>query len=334
MRSSMLHDDSKQNITSNYTAIESWFKKLSDKEKSEFKEYALFNCQFVIIELADLSEAFQLFDSQNARGKPLEPYDLLKAFHLREMFLNTPQEKLSCVKTWEDSIDNRLLKPTLAEFLFRIRKWAKGEDAGYFTKEDIDEFKGINLSKFKAFPYLKPYLMNDSLVEEIQSNAVNQALNLTVPYPFQITQMILNGKRFFEYVNFYTTTYSNIFTKQNSDFLIFYNENCNYEGSGGTGDTYVRQLFEALIICYFDKFGSSDFEVFYRLLYKYAYILRLKQYSVRYNSIDKYLRENNNPFKLIENAYYPFELYGAKINSEKPDLIKHSVPQIEKQFNL
>lgn len=33
----------------------------------------------------DISEAFQFFDSQNARGKALYPHDLLKAYHLREM---------------------------------------------------------------------------------------------------------------------------------------------------------------------------------------------------------------------------------------------------------
>ena len=31
-----------------------------------------------------LAEAFQLFDSQNNRGKSLEPHDLLKAYHLRQ----------------------------------------------------------------------------------------------------------------------------------------------------------------------------------------------------------------------------------------------------------
>jgi hypothetical protein len=39
----------------------------------------------VIINVDKVEEAFQLFDSQNTRGKELDPHDLLKAYHLREM---------------------------------------------------------------------------------------------------------------------------------------------------------------------------------------------------------------------------------------------------------
>ena len=44
-----------------------------------------------------LSEAFQLFDSQNNRGKSLEPHDLLKAYHLRKQY--SEDEKI--VEKWE-----------------------------------------------------------------------------------------------------------------------------------------------------------------------------------------------------------------------------------------
>ncbi len=43
------------------------------------------NCSMVYVKLVSLEEAFQFFDSQNARGKPLAPYDLLKAYHLRSL---------------------------------------------------------------------------------------------------------------------------------------------------------------------------------------------------------------------------------------------------------
>ncbi|MGC6756730.1 hypothetical protein ACP0GT_25630, partial [Escherichia coli] len=47
-------------------------------------DFLLNRCQVVCFVLQDISEAFQFFDSQNARGRDLAPHDLLKAFHLRE----------------------------------------------------------------------------------------------------------------------------------------------------------------------------------------------------------------------------------------------------------
>ena len=41
--------------------------------------------EVVVLTVTELTEAFQLFDSQNTRGKALYPHDLLKAYHLREI---------------------------------------------------------------------------------------------------------------------------------------------------------------------------------------------------------------------------------------------------------
>ena len=49
------------------------------------KEYIENRCELIVVITSDVSEAFQFFDSQNARGKALYPHDLLKAYHLREM---------------------------------------------------------------------------------------------------------------------------------------------------------------------------------------------------------------------------------------------------------
>src|SRR5690606_32020055 len=74
------HKISKDNITYNSRLIQNWLKKISDIEN--FKNQLLEKSEFVLFTVYDQDEAFQLFDSQNARGKSLEPYDLLKAFHL------------------------------------------------------------------------------------------------------------------------------------------------------------------------------------------------------------------------------------------------------------
>ena len=53
----------------------------------------------VEVVLQDISEAFQFFDSQNARGKDLEPHDLLKAYHLGALKC-TKEEKMFLLITF------------------------------------------------------------------------------------------------------------------------------------------------------------------------------------------------------------------------------------------
>lgn len=73
------------NIHSNFMFIREWFSLKSDETKQAFVKALDDILEVVVISVEKVSEAFQLFDSQNARGKALDPHDLLKAYHLREM---------------------------------------------------------------------------------------------------------------------------------------------------------------------------------------------------------------------------------------------------------
>ena len=72
----LTHSISKNNVIENYQCIKNY----SIPDKEAFNNYLLDVCEMVCVELDDLDEAFQFFDSQNARGKSLESYDLLKAY--------------------------------------------------------------------------------------------------------------------------------------------------------------------------------------------------------------------------------------------------------------
>ena len=131
------NDISKANIQNNY--------KLIERRISEFEESTILflfnNCQLVRVVLGNISEAFQFFDSQNARGKDLEPHDLLKAFHLREMNNSSTEiERKKAVEDWEEMDSNRLSK-LFALYLYRIRNWSKGRSARYFTKNEVGRRK-------------------------------------------------------------------------------------------------------------------------------------------------------------------------------------------------
>ena len=49
------------------------------EDKKVFLDFICHKCQLVRIVTDDIDEAFRVFDSQNYRGKPLAPHDLLKA---------------------------------------------------------------------------------------------------------------------------------------------------------------------------------------------------------------------------------------------------------------
>ena len=133
-------DISQVNIRRNYQEASDLIKAYSFSE--EHVEFLLQHCEVVIFYLEKLSEAFQFFDSQNARGRELEPHDLLKAYHLREFHSVTSSDvKRETVAAWEE-IETDKLTETFSKYLYRIRAWGRGQSARYFSKNHIELFKG------------------------------------------------------------------------------------------------------------------------------------------------------------------------------------------------
>ncbi|MFA0121734.1 DUF262 domain-containing protein, partial [Vibrio sp. 10N.261.48.A2] len=121
-----------ENLKNNAQVISERVASLSSTEKQELLDFVLNKCELIQVTLDDLSEAFQFFDSQNARGKALAPHDLLKAYHLREMMDSTEQtERLHHVSLWEQGVnpddDSANLRTIMGEFLFRMRRWVDGD---------------------------------------------------------------------------------------------------------------------------------------------------------------------------------------------------------------
>lgn len=168
--------------------------------------YLMNKCKVSVIEMPSecLSEAFQLFDSQNNRGKALEPHDLLKAYHLRA--IDTTEQSESTVENWERYVDDDLLnlRDLFNKHLFRIRRWVNGDSALYqkkhvrelkFTERFIDDFKGVNLKK-ASYPYLHLY-------EEL--------LKHDIAFPNSICMPIINGNAFFEFIDYTYELFKNSF---------------------------------------------------------------------------------------------------------------------------
>lgn len=127
------HPISQYNICHNNRLIEQYLGALDDNSKTSLREFIQKQCEFVWIELTNQSEAFQFFDSQNARGKSLAPYDLLKAYHLRAIPSDHPN-KLDYVMRWERAVDGKpSLDQVISETLFCLRQWSKSRRADEFT---------------------------------------------------------------------------------------------------------------------------------------------------------------------------------------------------------
>ena len=264
------------------------------------------NCEFVVIRLPELHEAFQFFDSQNARGKDLEPHDLLKAFHLREIIAldNTDKDNIS---RWQNIATKDLVSLFLC--LFRIRMWSKGESARFFTKSDVDEFKGLSLGKEKdPMPFYKQAVLLNrvfALFSSVDHELTRQN------YPFQLSGVIINGSRFFDMILHYEELYQNIlnpdweqYDESAKDIIKLIND---YDGMYRTGDEYVRNVFDALLLFYVDKFGSREIGKAAKLFFLYAYSIRLSQFRVSLASIDgKVIRDPL--FKIIKDATNPYDV--------------------------
>lgn len=273
-------------------------------------------CELVEVILQDVSEAFQFFDSQNARGKDLEPHDLLKAFHLREMAeVSSEQERMQSVANWENQ-DVEQLKIVFANFLYRIRNWSKGLPARYFTKNETDLFKGISPSIKEPFPFADLYRIGHFYVDGYNQDSNRCIDRNKLKYPFQIDQIIINGKRFFEMIDNYMNVLNDIKTIENQSKKAkrIYHTIETYEGRNRTGDKYVRNLFDCCLIYYWDKFGAVEMDRAVEKFFIWAYSLRLIMQNVQLASIDIYALEAPHVFKTIKEALHPNEVLNIKLS--------------------
>jgi len=132
-----------RNIPNNFRTLERRANNIiDDRERRDLRDYIKNNCELIVVITEDISEAFQFFDSQNARGKKLYPHDLLKAYHLREMNDLDVAETEKVVKGWED-LPQKDLSLLFSDYLYRVKEWTKGNKAWELTEHNIHKFKGI-----------------------------------------------------------------------------------------------------------------------------------------------------------------------------------------------
>ena len=292
--------------------------------RSEFSEthidFLLNRCQVVTFVLTDVSEAFQFFDSQNARGRDLEPHDLLKAFHLREFTEHEVELKADSVAHWEKLPSDELAN-LFASYLYRVRQWAEGKSARFFGKEQVDLFKGVNLDSIGYFPYVESLRITHHFVDDYNRQYQRKIDGQKMAFPFHLDQMVINGRRFFEMAEHYQQQVSAIIdcehaADNNSPPPLILGEVLgelagriiktlnSYGNRTRTGDRYVRSMFDCALIFYIDKFGTQRLSAAIEKCFIWAYRCRIRQQVVQLATMDKYVLKNNL-FRVIRDARLP-----------------------------
>lgn len=310
----------KANVMKNITAI----RDRQDDLGLDFFKALLHHCVFTVVNLKTIPEAFQFFDSQNARGKDLEPHDLLKAYHLRAIGNERDVKKANAeilIDEWQGIDTDELVQLFLC--LYRIRVWIKGESARFFEKEDVGVFKGLTLSKNRRSYncYEQSRLLYYTLMEEMQ-----YAQNAR-EFPFQIDGVIINGKSFFEMIMHYDKLYRAIHGPKNfksTELNLKYKagqiikELNTYSQAKRIGDIYSRQLFDALLLYYYDRFGDKYIDKAVAKIFVYAYGLRISKPRLYLATVDNEAMKHDSLFRCIRDAVMPEDVVNYSVDTVKP----------------
>lgn len=294
-----------QNIKTNFTFMREWFS-LNQSSRERFISAYSDILEVVVVCVDKLSEAFQLFDSQNTRGKELDPHDLLKAYHLREM-KSFPYEMEHAVTKWEAK-DTKAIRELFDLYLFPIWNWSHGFKSRPFTVKEIDTYKGITESS--GYFYAR-------------------RAGKAMPY-FQITEPFIAGNDFFEMVEHYMYLLQDIMAEINTEDKFSKIKDVLEINSSSTGFKYAKNLFFCALLCYYDKFHNFD-EMAVKKLFIWALMLRVDMENLGFDSINCYaIGDENNRytntiamFQRINLARKHSEISSLQIkvlpNSKKPE---------------
>ena len=268
-------DVSKKNIHDNNLHIR---KLLSDDQKQAMREAFADILEVVVVTVEKVAEAFQLFDSQNTRGRSLDPHDLLKAYHLRKM-RDDPSKQRKLVTRWE-AIEPQKIRDLFARYLYPILHWARKEKPKAFTAQDIDAYKGVDA----ACPYT-------------YARRVRNAM----PF-FQIDESFQAGSNFFLMVEYYVGLLAALQQKIANDaefesirnILNAHIKDAKDEAAyTSIGSRYAETLFYCALLFYYDRFDVADTAAV-KNLFAWAMMIRVDMNHLGIDTINNYAIGNKD----------------------------------------
>ncbi len=269
-----------KNLHSNAGIIREWFSSIDDATKAAFNKALGDTLEVVVLTVNELSETFQLFDSQNTRGRELYPHDLLKAYHLRE--IHDKYDMQRAVLKWE-SKDPKAIRELFDSYLFPLWNWSKRLKSRRFTAAEIDYYKGIEVSSGYTYAY---------------------RANKSMPY-FLLTEPLISGQDFFEMVDHYMQMLHDIKQEliDNPDLAEIKGMLMDNQAKRDTvktsaeldrackslsiGMNHARQLFFCALLCYYDRFHNFD-PMAVKKLFTWAMMLRVDMINLSFDSVNRY----------------------------------------------
>ena len=280
------------NLHSNSDRIREWCSSVDAGVKEAFDKALSEVLEVVVITVDEISEAFQLFDSQNSRGRALYPHDLLKAYHLRVISGKKGEER--AVEEWEAK-DPKAIAELFRDYLFPIWHWARRRKCGGFTAADIDLYKGVEPDSEYAYAY--------------RVRRTGARYQITEPFPA--------GRDFFKMVHHYMQMLKelkreiavNPALQKVKEILIASSgrdkKNALITSAEELDEALDRQpvgfrhacrLFFCALLCYYDRFGVLDARAVKRL-FTWAMMLRVNMQHLGFASINKYAIGERDPQK-------------------------------------
>lgn len=282
----------KQNLHDNAQYIREWFSSVDDATKEAFNSALGNTLEVVVLTVNELSEAFQLFDSQNSRGRALYPHDLLKAYHLRVISGKKGEER--AVEEWEAE-DPKAIAALFRDYLFPIWHWARRRKCGGFTTADIDLYKGVEPDSEYAYAY--------------RVRRTGARYQITEPFPA--------GRDFFKMVHHYMQMLKDLkreiavnpaLQKVKEILIAFSGRDKKKDPIASVekldealdrhpvGFRHACRLFFCALLCYYDRFGVLNAPAVKRL-FTWAMMLRVNMQHLGFASINKYAIGERDPQK-------------------------------------
>ena len=317
------------NVVNNFRALQRRVDKLyiDERDKDNLSYYITKHCELIVVITEDLSEAFQFFDSQNARGKTLYPHDLLKAYHLREMSDVDVRETERIVRTWED-LNQKELSVLFNEYLYRLKEWVRGNRSYELTEHNIDIFKGVTSKD--NHPFAQFYKGAFAYADELNHSHVPFVSGIQQLSPFQLNAPIIAGKPFFEYAKHYFDILADI---QNNDKYEGYFINDEEivktldqrQYKNGVGNRITRLLFDTAILLYVDRFcpaipSKVDLEYldqFVVFAFIWAYSMRAQYKNVGWLVAQNYVMGTSKKDGIVNS----FNIYKVVAESDSPSVL-------------
>lgn len=315
-RYSNLSNDS---IVRNYRILLKRLNELDEAEIENYKKYLLNQCTVVQIVTDNEQEAFQFFDSQNSRGKELDPHDLLKSYHLREMTNDDEHVKLKLINRWE-GLDQSHLRDLFKIYLYPVTQWYKHKEGLNYSSSKIDAFKGLKSSN--TFNYAIYHKASNLFIEQFNNSGNNELLSSKELNQYQLTQPILAGKRFFNYTLHYHDLLERI-----RKIIVQFHADIEIPNKR-TGDIYIKQLYECSLLFFADRFGIESLtKPILQQLYSWSYSLRLSMNAVYPQTINKYAKGHH---ERINKDLDLFTKISEMTEPEELQLIVLEQPKIDK----